>query len=97
MECLDEKVAEYNREKLSNVTIGNQLDGITVDIFNTVFNLRKRRLEMVRYISSIIKILSNSNTIIIKLLQIFLINSGFYKSQNPIKFHKTVNNTMAKV
>ena len=48
MECLDEKVADYNREKLSTVTVGNQLDGITVDIFNTVFNLRKRRLEMVR-------------------------------------------------
>ena len=50
MECLDEKVAEYNREKMSKVLSDNEFDGITVDIFNTVFNLRKRRCEMVRYI-----------------------------------------------
>ena len=67
------------------------------DFLNKTINTSMHILLIFCIVSSLIKILSNSNTITIKLLQIFLINSGFYKSQNPIKFHKTVNNTMAKV
>ena len=49
MEILDEKVAKH---KLGNPAASdnrNNLEELTVDIFNTVFDLRKKRCEMVRF------------------------------------------------
>ena len=50
MEILDEKVATYCTAKMSRAPNDRYFDELTVDIFNTAFNLRKRRCEMVRYI-----------------------------------------------
>ena len=54
MEELDEKVTQYLIDDGPNTTSGD-VDGdvdekITIDVFQTVFNLRKKRCEMVRLI-----------------------------------------------
>ena len=48
METLDEKMVEYKKEKLANSHVNYDRDKITIDIFNTVFNLRKQRCQMVK-------------------------------------------------
>ena len=47
MEILDEKVAQYKSERLSKSFNEEDMEKITIDVFNTVFNLRKQRCEMV--------------------------------------------------
>lgn len=47
MEMLDEKVAKYKLGSLIASDNSNNLEDLTIDIFNTVFNLRKKRCEMV--------------------------------------------------
>ena len=47
METLDEKIVEYKKEKLASSLENYDRDKITIDVFNTVFNLRKQRCEMV--------------------------------------------------
>ena len=53
MEELDEKVVQYlTEEDEPSTSSGNEDDDIdnktTIDVFQTVFNLRKKRCEMVR-------------------------------------------------
>ena len=54
MEELDEKVVQYlTEEDEPSTSSGNEDDNmdhkITIDLFQTVFNLRKKRCEMVRF------------------------------------------------
>jgi protein tyrosine phosphatase len=49
METLDEKMNEYKKEKLADSLVNYERDKITIDIFNTVFNLRRQRCEMVTF------------------------------------------------
>ena len=55
MEELDEKVVQYlTEEDEPSTSSGNGDDDIddkiTIDVFQTVFNLRKKRCEMVKYV-----------------------------------------------
>ena len=55
MEELDEKVVQYlTEEDEPSTSSGNENDDIddkiTIDVFQTVFNLRKKRCEMVRFL-----------------------------------------------
>ena len=57
MEDLDEKVVQYlTEEDEPSTSSGNEDDDIdnkiTIDLFQTVFNLRKKRCEMVKYSKS---------------------------------------------
>ena len=47
MEMLDEKVIQYKRGRSSTSINESELGEITIDIFDTVFKLRKQRCSMV--------------------------------------------------
>ena len=59
MEELDEKVVQYLTEEEEPSTSSDNEgddndDKITIDVFQTVFNLRKKRCEMVRFFNHIL-------------------------------------------
>ena len=47
MELLDEKVTQYKTGKFNKGDKENEIGEMTMDVFNTVFKLRKQRCEMV--------------------------------------------------
>ena len=47
MELLDRKVDEYKKSRGKQISDLNELEEITIDIFNTVFTLRRQRCLMV--------------------------------------------------
>ena len=51
MEILDEKVAKHKLGNRSGSVEDNKEDDLTIDIFNLVMDLRKKRCEMVCYLS----------------------------------------------
>ena len=64
MEELDEKVVQYLTEDEPSTSSGNEDDDIdnkiTIDVFQTVFNLRKKRCEMVKYSKSMDSIFAST-------------------------------------
>ena len=52
MEILDEKIPEYKRLQRLSQSQPDDLEEMTIDIFNHVFNLRKQRCEMVSQIQN---------------------------------------------
>ena len=47
MEIIDTKFAEYKRLEGDTPIKASEIEEVAVDIFNTVFNLRKQRCDMV--------------------------------------------------
>ena len=52
MEMLDEKIPEYKRLQRLSPSRPDDLEEMTIDIFNHVFNLRKQRCELVSQIKN---------------------------------------------
>ena len=48
MELLDEKVSEYRKMIKHSSTGSQEMDKFEIDVFNTVFTLRRQRCQMVR-------------------------------------------------